>query len=574
VPGAARRDHGLERLAVAGLLLAFAIAAGLLIWEGRGLTLLADDWLFGFSDRTSFDPAAILAAHNGHLVAVPVLLTKASLQLFGADAALPLRLVTVGVHLSVAACLFLLTRRAVGTLGAIVPTVLVLFLGTGHDLLIGSHGLPFTISVAAGLAAWLALWQRQTGWDILACALLVVGIASDGTALPFVLGAVALIAIEGGPRRRFWVVAVPLAFFGIWWLRYGSDGGFAIANLAALPSFAFNSLAASLGSITGLFTFPGGRTADFDISAGQALAGGALVALLSLVVARGYRPGRATAPALTGMLSFWILTAGVADADRQPSASRYLYVSAILLLLVLAYEIGASPLRRQGAVALAAICAFALLPNIRQLTYGADYARAQSESNRAVMGAANLIEGAVPGSVLLEDSANLAPGQFPDLGLPLSQYEASRARFGAPAFSPAQIAAAAPDARAAADNLIARALPIGLGAAGSSPAALAPSVGASQTGGVLRRRNGCLRFAPLAVGAQVTLKLPIGGLWLRPAAGPAVPVGVRRFDQLFGFQLSPALGGRASVIGLPPGPASGGWQVQLAPEQPLLLCAA
>lgn len=96
MPGAARRDRGLERLAVAGLLLAMAIAAALLIWEGRGLTLLADDWPFGFSDRTSFNPTAILAAHNGHLVAVPVLLIKASLQLFGADAALPLRLVTVG----------------------------------------------------------------------------------------------------------------------------------------------------------------------------------------------------------------------------------------------------------------------------------------------------------------------------------------------------------------------------------------------------------------------------------------------------------------------------------------------
>jgi hypothetical protein len=574
VPGAARRDDGLERLAVAGLLLAFAIAAALLIWEGRGLTLLADDWQFGFSARTSFDPSAFLVAHNGHFVAVPVALTKLSLQLFGSDAALPLRLAMVAVHLSAAACLFFIVRREIGTVAAAVVTVLVLFLGTAYDVLIGGHGLPIGIAVASGLGAWLALSRRRAGWDVVAAALLVVGVASEATALPFVLAAAALIAVEGGPRRRYWVAVVPLAVFGLWWLKYGGDGGFAIANLAGLPSFAFNSLAASLASITGLFTFPGGRTADFDVSAGQALAGGVLVALLALAVARGYRPGRATAPALVALLGFWVLTAAVADPDRQPISSRYLYVSAILLLLVLAYEVGASPLRRQGAVALAAICAFALLPNIRQLTYGADYARAQSESNRAVMGAANLIEGEATGSVLLEDSANLAPGQFPDLSLPLAQYEASRARFGTPAFSPAQIAAAAPDARAAADNLIARALPIGLRAAGSAPAALSPSAGASQTGGVLKRRNGCLRFVPLAVGAQVTLGLPVGGLWVRPAAGPAVPVGVRRFDELFGFQLSPALGGRASVVGLPPGPASGGWQVQLAPEQPLLLCAA
>ncbi len=574
MPGAGSRDHGLERLAVAGLVLAFAIAAALLIWEGRGLSLLADDWQFGFSARTSFDPSAFLVAHNGHFVAVPVALTKLSLQLFGADAALPLRLAMVAVHLSAAACFFFIVRRGIGTVEAAVVTVLVLFLGTAYDVLIGGHGLPIGIAVASGLGAWLALLQRRTGWDLLAAALLVVGIASEATALPFVLAAAALIAIEGGPRRRYWVAALPLVVFGLWWLKYGGDGGFAIANLAGLPSFAFNSLAAGLGSIAGVFTIPGGRTADFDVSAGQALAGGVLVALLGVAVARGYRPGRATVPALVALLGFWILTAAVADPDRQPISSRYLYVSVILLLLVLAHEIGASPLRRQGAVALAAICAFALLPNIRQLTYGADYARAQSESNRAVMGAANLIEGEAPGSLMLEDPANLAPGQFPDLGLPLAQYEASAARFGTPAFSPAQIAAATPDARAAADNLIARALPIELRAAGSAPVALPPSVAASQTGGTLKRRDGCLRFAPLAVGAQVTLGLPIGGLWVRPAPGPAVPVGVRRFDELFGFQLSPALGGRASVVELPPGRASRGWQVQLAPEQPLLLCAA
>lgn len=552
-----------------------AIAAALLIWEGRGLTLLVDDWLFGFASRTNFDASAFFSAHNGHFVGVPVLLTKASLQLFGADAALPLRLVTVAIHLTTATCLFFLLRRPLGTVAAVVPTVLVLFLGVAHDILIGSHGLPFTISVATGLAAWLALSQRRTGWDVLAAALLTAGIASDGTALPFVFGAAAIVAVEGGARRRYWVAAVPIAVIGLWWLRYGgTESDFAIANLAGLPSFSFDSLAASLGSIVGVFTVPGSRTPGFDLSAGQALAGASLVALLALALARGYRFGKATAPALVALLSFWILTAGVASADRQPFSSRYLYVSVVLLLLVLAWEIGASPLRRQGAMALSAVCAFALLPNIRELTYGADYARDQSEINRAVMGTANLLEGQALETTLLEDRADLVADQHPDLGFPLEQYEASERRFGTPAFSVEQIEEAGNEARAAADHLIARALPIEVKPATRAPRPLPPSLGTSQTGGVLERRIGCLRFVPLAVGAQVNLRLPASGLWIRPAAGPAVPIGVRRFDDMFGIQIGPALGGRASVVTLPSDSASRDWRAQLVTEQPLLLCAA
>jgi hypothetical protein len=572
-----RDDERLERLAVIGLLLAMAIAAVFFVLEGHGLTLLIDDWSFGFASRTNFDLSAFLSDHNGHLVAVPVALTKASLQLFGADAALPLRLTTVAVHLTTVACLFVLLRQAIGTVAAVLPAVLVLFLGSANDVLIGSHGLPFTISVATGLAAWLALQQRRLGWDVLACALLTVGIASDGSALPFVFGALTMIAMDGrSSRRRLWIGAVPLALYGLWWLGYGgSESDFAIANVAGLPSFAFDSLAASLGSVAGVFTVPGSRTAGFDLSAGQALAGACLIALLALAVARSYRPSARAVPPLVALLSFWLLTAAVAAPARQPFSSRYLYVSVVLVLLVLAQEIGSSPFRRGAALALSAICAFALLPNVRELTYAADYARKESEINRAVMGAANLVEGRGVESTLLEEQADEVEGQFPDMHFPLEQYEASRQRFGTPALSPQEISAAPTAARAAADHLIARALEIKLEPAAGAPQRLPASVDAAQTGGLLSRAGGCLRFRPLAAGAQVNLGVPAGGLWLRPAAGPVVQIGLQRFADDFGFKAGPAPGGLASVVHIASaGTASRDWRARLIADSPVLLCGA
>jgi hypothetical protein len=572
------RDEGaVERLAVGGFLLAFAAAAVLLIWEGRGLTLTVDEWSWGFASRTNFDLHAFVDPHNGHFAAVLVLLTKGSLQLFGADAALPLRLLAVALHLATATCLFLLMRQVIGTAAAAVPAVLVMFLGAANDGIVGSHGMSVTITVLAGLGAWLAIQRRQLGWDVFAAALLVLGVAAESTAIPFVLGAAVMLALDrDSPRSRYWIVVLPVAVYALWWLAYGrgEESDIAIANLAALPAFVFDSLAATLGSIAGVFTTPGNRTQGFDITAGQALAGGFLMVLLALVVGKRYRPGLASAVPMSALLLFWLMISSVASADRAPFASRYIYINVILLLLVFAQEIGVSPWRRQASLALAAICALALLPNIRELTYAADGARVQAEINRAAMGAANLVYGEAPAATLLEDPADLQPGEVVDLGFPLEQYGASEQRFGAPAFSPAQIAAAAPEARAAADHFLARALAIGVVPASGAPRALPARIDADQTGGVLQRRDGCLRFVPLASGARLSLRLPPGGLWIRPGTGAPVPAGVDRFDDSFDVVVAPVLPGRPSQLELPAGPASAGWRAQLEPTQPLLVCAA
>ena len=562
-------------LAFAGLAAAMAIAAALLLWEGRGLTFFVDEWSFGFGDRTGLDPAEILAPENGHLAVIPVLITKASLELFGADTALPLRIVSVALHLTTAGLLFGLLRKAVGDLVALAPAILVLFVGSASDLLIGSHGMPMLIAVSCGLGAWLALGTGSGRGDALAALLLAVGLASNGLTLPFVVGAAAILLAARDPRwRRLWVVAAPLALYLAWRLAYGDGDGsdFAFANLAALPAFAFDSLGAELAAVTGLFTAPGVRAESFDDQAGLALAGALLVALAAGYLAAGWRPPRAALPAAVGLIALWLLTGAVASPARQPESARYLYPGAILLLLIAAQLLAASPWRRRGSLVLIAVCAIGLLPNLRELHYAGAFFREQSDQDKAVLAAADLLGTAAPADLPLEQFGDPSGIGVQDLGFTLERYRRSRERYGTPAFSPRELEGAVPIAREAADRLLGRGLGSALAPTAAPPRALPPRIEASAEGGEVRGRAGCLLFRPLAAPAQLVVAVPSSGLWLHPAPGPAVPVALGRFADGFPVGAGSIPGGSSSALAIGPGAAAEGWRALLTPSQPVRVC--
>jgi hypothetical protein len=565
-----------DRLAWLALAAAMTAAALLLLWEGRGQTLFVDEWSFGYLGRQDWAISSLLAPDNGHLAVLPVLITKASLELFGAATALPLRVVAVATHLSVALMLFAMLRRPLGGLGALAPAVLLLFLGSAADVLVGSHALPIELSVATGLGAWLALRFRTKAWDIAASALLVAGIASNGFALPFIAGAAAILWLDSESSwRRQWIVALPLALYALWRLTEGSgdQSDFAIANVAGLPAFAFDSLAAELGSITGLFTEPGGSQGVFQLGPGQALAGASLVAIGAAAVGWGYRPPRSAAPALVALLTLWIATGMVASPARQPDVARYIYSGVVLLLLFAGEAIAATSVSRRGTLALAGVCAIGLIPNADAIRDAGAFFREQSNQNRAALGAADLLPATVPGDLALETESEQPQGGYADLSYPLDSYRVAKRRFGSPAYSLDQIRAADPASREGADLLIARALPIGLTAATDAPRPLPAGTRVGQEGGRLRWRGGCADFEPLDTSAQLILPLPPGGIWLRPDPGPPVQIGLRRFGDAY-VVTAEAIGGRTSEIRLPPVAAAREWEAQLLPKQPVLVCAS
>jgi len=455
-PSLARR---LDRLAPLLLGVAMVAAALLLLWESRGVTFFVDEWSFGYIGRTGWGLGELLEAQNGHLMAFPVVATKLSLELFGAGTTLPLRLLSIGLHLTNELLLYLLLREPLGRLAALAPAILLLFLGSAADLLIGSHGMPMLIACATGLGSWPALRRASAGGDAVAALLLCVGLASNGLALLFAAGAVALLALSGAPWRRYWAVALPVAAYFAWWLVKGGEGesDFVLANLAALPAFAFNSLGAELGALSGLFTDPGVRDQmSFDSAPGLALAGALLVGLGALW-ASGWRPPRAALPALVALLALWVTTGAVASPARQPESARYLYPGVILLFLLAAWLLADSPWRRRGVLVLVAVCALGFLPNLRELHYGGAFFREQSDQDRAVLAAADSLGPEVPGDLVLELDGDPGLVGVPDLNFDLDTYRAARERHGSPAFSAGELEVTTPTARAAAERLLARA---------------------------------------------------------------------------------------------------------------------
>jgi hypothetical protein len=572
--GSGRWENEAERLAVPALVAAMAAAAVLLLWEGRSLTLFIDEWSFGYLSRHGLGLSELLEPDNGHLAAVPVLLTKASLELFGADTTLPLRLVSIAAHLAVTGMVFVFLRRALGPVVALPPTVLFLFLGAASDAFLGSHSIPVQLAAASGLGAMLALGARSRTGDALAAGLLVVGVLCNGFALPFLVGAAAIVLLDPAPRRsRLWVVAVPALVYAAWWIGWGRDAesGFDIDNVGGLPAFAFESLAAVLAALTGLFTEAGVHTESFALGPGLALAGVALAAALVLGV-RGYRPPRAAVPALLALLALWAATGLVAGPLRHPNESRYVYTSAALLLIAAGPLIATVPYRRRASIALAAICAIALIPNLREIHYSGNFFRTQASLNRAVLGAIEETAPPIGSGQRVEPVGEAASGNVADMRGSVDDYREARESYGTPAYTPEQLLGADLGAREAADRALARLLELRLAPASGPPGALPPEFTFAPGAADVRRAGGCLLARPTGPDAVVTFELPPGGVRLRSAAGPTVPVSVRRIGEPFAVAAGTLIGGIPADLRLPAGPASAGWQAHLPILQRTAVC--
>jgi hypothetical protein len=365
-----------------------------------------------------------------------------------------------------------------------------------------------------------------------------------------------------------------VGIYALWWLGYGHDGesGFAVRNVAGLGAFAFDSLSADLAALTGLFVDPGASDQSFQLAPGQALAGAALLALSALAVAGRLRAPREAVPALVALLALWVATGLVAGPARQPESARYIYTGVVLILVAAAPLIASAPPHRRALPALAAVCALALLPNLREIHYGADFFRTQSDIDRAVLGAIDLSGNAAAGSLPIETSENRVAGAVTDMNASIETYRASRERFGTPALSPSELSAADAPAREAADRLLGRVMELQLTPAIGVAAGFPPNLAVEAVGGSVRRRGGCLEFDPESSLNLLTMPVPAGGIRIEPDPGPTVPVALRRFGDSFAIEPGGALAGRASALRLSPGPAGRGWRAQLAPQQRIVVC--
>lgn len=484
---------------------------------------------------------------------------------------------------------FLLARRRVGDTLALLPTAILLFLGTSWEVLAESSRSPSLIAIAAGLAMLLALERRDLRGDIVACLALALSFASHSTSFAFAAAAGVLVLSRPSPERwrRCWVFVLPIIAYAVWWLvDFESPAGPSlISRIGDLPVFLGKSLGVTLLSTAGLITH--GQYGGIDIPrAIEVLLGVALLALLAaLLVARARRRQPISPFALAmgaALLVFWISTGLAPGPERIANSSRYMYPDALLFLLLLC-ELGRDfelprRLSPKLAVAILALFAVSMVGNVYEL---AVQERAlNNASDRLRGGLASLAVGGgqvSPNFSIFQtlDGRFPASEQVPQLNA--AALRAVLADYGSPAYSPAELASRPDSVRATADL-------VALEASGARlrPAAKLPVTresaprGISVLGGSWKPASrGCVALQPSGEAASGVVTAPTGRLAFGAAAGPPVQLRAGRFAQGAAIPIGTLRGGETARLDLPT--VTGSllpWHVGIQAHQRVLVCSA
>jgi hypothetical protein len=528
----------------------FAVAAAALFDHlGRGRTFFFDEWTFVL-DRRGHHLATYLEPHNGHLSAIPVAAYQVMMAAFGAHHR-PYRWVDIAVHLIGVALLHLLLRRRVSAPIALAASVVYLFLGSAWQNLLWPFQIGFLGSIAFGLGA-LALSERpaSVARDVGVGSLLLLALACSGLGVPLVVGTAVLLAMRGRRLADALVIAAPTAVYGIWYVLYGESQ----ANPANLPIVPNYVLASAGGAVAGL--------AGIGQQLGTFLAG-AIAALLAVDGLRRRRLPARTGAALATAGAFWVLTALSRGALGEPTASRYLTLGGLCVLLVLAELVAAATRRTMVGGLVVAIALVAVWSNLRVLRAGAAGLRETSEVTRAELAAMELLEPGLPADFQPDGS------RMPQVHA--GAYARAVAEIGSPAASLAEVGRSSKAAREAADRVIEAGLPLVKAPAVHSTEPLH----AEPTGATASMEGTCVVLRPTADqpdAASAVMPMPRGGVRIESEA--PVHYRVRRFADDFGAQPASVLVS-GSRLSLPPRASDGRSLVlQLSLQAPARVCPA
>ncbi len=539
---------GLARLAEhpQAILAAFVVvAAALSLWETRGQIYFSDEWHRLTFDADSLDP--LLRGYSGHLVVLQTLLYRAVFDLFGASSYLPFRIIEALLLAACGSLFYALARTRAEPWRCLAATVVLLFLGSASEVAATPYGIVVLLPMALGLAALLVLVRLPGDGDPLACLLLVAAVASQSMGLPFLAGA-AVILLRGEKRARasrLWVVLIPAALYAAWFAWYRITATAAnpdqvqLHNIGEIPSMIAGASAAGLAAISGLSgTSASTGGLGFNLEAGYMLLG-----LLVVAAVWRIRTGPAIdrwiwVPLVLG-LTFWALLGMVAGPGRGPTASRYLYPSAVFLLLIL-LELTRG-IRTTPRVLLAAATALviSLVPNLINLNQAAGNFRASASTERAELGALEVLRDEIPAGSMPD--LTIANGVIsvggPGNAIPAEDYFAAVDRYGSPALSPAQLAAGDPDQRQIADQVLLREGDLDLARPSRSEMAGAGS---------------CRSVFGAHVGSGRSFAVPDDGLLVRPRGSRPLTTAARRFAT--GFQALRAPRGLQTLLLEPASP--------------------
>jgi hypothetical protein len=482
-----------------------AASAALLVVLGSRLSFFNDDWWFllqrpGLESHRGLD--TLLAPHNGSMALLLAVLYKALVAVFGLGSQVPFRVpIAIGI-VCLGVLVYIIVAARLGSAVGLAAAAVILFLGPAWEALLFFGGSNHLGAVVLGLAALVVL-ERDTGSrNALACALLLLAVSFSNTGVAFLAGAVVVVLLRRRPAE-LWVPAVPALLYGLWWALYGhtQSTGVTLGHIEHLPRYLFDSASIGLAAITGLehVSLPGA------VSSGHVLT--VLAGLLLIVwLARGGRPSAWAAAVACTLLTFWLLTGASAIPGRGAISSRYQLTDSVLLIVLAAELLRGTRFDNRPLYGLAAIAVAIVVSNLLVLRHGYDFLRVEAAYTRADLGALELARPLAPPGLSL-----LAPvAQDPYLsGVTAGRYYSVTRAHGAPPFyTAAQILAAPPAQRHAADSVLAAAYRI------SSPPV-------ERMGSLA----GCSRLA--ADGTEQTVKPP--GVVIRNLGAAPLVVGVARF---------------------------------------------
>ncbi|MFI5122082.1 MAG: hypothetical protein ACHQJ5_04245 [Vicinamibacteria bacterium] len=536
-----------ERLPVALLALAAACSTALLVVLGARLYFYIDDWDL-LLHRPGWTADALLEPHQGHPSMALVAAYKLLQSSFGMDSITPFTIAATLAFVASAIVLFFWLRRRVGDWLALAGAVSILFLGSAYEDLLIPFQLGFFAPMALGIGALLAFEREDRAGDAWACALLVAALAFQSLGLIFVVAIAVVLALQRRLRTRAWVVLVPAALYALWYVGWGRDDPSQLSfdNLATAPGFILDGFANSVSALLGLAT-------NRDEAPVSPFDWGRPLLVLALVVAGIWVWRRRQFSVwLWGMVAagvtFWFLIAINASEFRSADLSRYRYVGAIVVLMIVAELLRGVRVGTAGIVATFAVVANATLSHLSALPQ--DYA-ARLPSTAVIAGGLGALDiardVADPALVLDQDNSDFAYYGLIDAG----SYLAASAAYGSLGYSADELPAAPERARVAADKVLGAALGLRLQPISASAA------GACE---------------PVAMPGPESVPVPRGGTAIRVGEKP-VRVSVRRYtEDEFPVELGRLDAGQTAALAIPGDGSSQDWWMQLDGQGSAQVC--